>query len=79
MSSTTYDVRENPSQARVLKGHSQLWDRTNLEHYFCQFEKRLPQPEIKSTRRIHLEIPFTLACVSFDPRSFTENLFCSKR
>ena len=27
-------------------------------HYFCQFEKRLPQPEIKSTRPIHLEIHF---------------------
>ena len=27
-------------------------------HYFCRFEKRLPQPEIKSTRPIHLEIRF---------------------
>ena len=26
--------------------------------YFRQFEKRLPQPEIKSTRPIHLEIHF---------------------
>ena len=26
--------------------------------YFSQFEKRLPQPEIKSTRPIHLEIRF---------------------
>ena len=25
-------------------------------HCFCQFEKRLPQPEIKSTRRIYQEI-----------------------
>ena len=30
-------------------------------HYFCQFEKRLPQTEIKCTRRIHLEIRFNLA------------------
>ena len=30
-------------------------------HYFCQFEKRLPQPEIKSTCRIHLEIRFNPA------------------
>ena len=30
-------------------------------HYFCQFEKRLPQPEIKCTRRIYLEIRFNLA------------------
>ena len=37
-------------------------------HYFSQFEKRLPQPEIKST----------LPSVSFDPRSFIENLFLSK-
>ena len=27
-------------------------------HYFWEFEKLLPQPEIKSTRRIHLEIGF---------------------
>ena len=27
-------------------------------HYFSQFEKRLPQPEIKSTHLIHLEIRF---------------------
>ena len=27
-------------------------------HYICQFEKRLPQPEIKHTRPIHLEIRF---------------------
>ena len=26
--------------------------------YFCQFERCLPQPEIKSTRQIHLEIHF---------------------
>ena len=25
-------------------------------HYFCRFEKHLPQPEINSMRRIHLEI-----------------------
>ena len=30
-------------------------------HYFCQSEKRLPQHEIKCTRRIHLEIRFNLA------------------
>ena len=30
-------------------------------HYFCQIEKRLPQPEIRTTRRIHLEISFNLA------------------
>ena len=30
-------------------------------HYFCQFEKHLPQPTIKCTCRIHLEIRFNLA------------------
>ena len=30
-------------------------------HYFCQFEKRLPQPEIKSTRQIRLKIRFNPA------------------
>ena len=45
-------------------------------HYFSQFEKRLPQPEIKSTRPIHLEIRFN-STVSFDPLPFTENLFLS--
>ena len=27
-------------------------------HYFCQFEKYLPQPKIKYTHPIHLEIHF---------------------
>ena len=30
-------------------------------HYFCQFEKRLPQPEIKSTHWTCLEIHFNPA------------------
>ena len=30
-----------------LKGHSQLWDRADLDTSFVNFEKRLPQPEIK--------------------------------
>ena len=44
-------------------------------HQFCKFEKRLSQPEMKCTRRIHLEIRSVLPTVLFDPRSFTENLF----
>ena len=40
----------------VLKGYRQLWDRADLDTTFARFEKRLPQPEIKSTRRIHVEI-----------------------
>ena len=30
-------------------------------HYFCQFEKHLPQPELKTTYQIHLEIRFSPA------------------
>ena len=44
-----------------LKGHSQLLDRADLDTTFARFEKRLPQPEIKSTRRIRVEIRFNPA------------------
>ena len=40
----------------ILTLHSQLWDRAELDTSFVNFEKHLPQPEIKGTRRIHLEI-----------------------
>ena len=43
-----------------LKGHSQLFYRADLDTSFVSFEKRLPQPKIKCTRRIHLEIRFNL-------------------
>ena len=46
---------------QALKGNSQLTDRADLDTTFAEFEKRLPQPEIKRTRRIHLEIRFNLA------------------
>ena len=63
----------------LLKGTQSAMRSRWPGHYFCRFEKRLPQPEIKSTRPIHLEIRFRfLPSVSFDPRSFTENLFLSK-
>ena len=70
---------------KVLE-HSKLLKRDTVNYgtaltwtiYFFLFEKHLPQPEIKSTRRIHLEIRFILPSVSFGPRSFTENLFLSK-
>ena len=45
----------------ALKGNSQLRDRADLDATFAEFKKRLPQPEIKHTRRIHLEIRFNLA------------------
>ena len=61
----------------LLKGHSQPFDRADLDTSFVCFEKRLPQPEIKGTRRIHLEISFNLPIVLLDFQSFTENLFLS--
>ena len=50
------------SLAAWLKGHSQsaMWPRWP-GHYFRQFEKSLPQPEIKWTRQLQLEIRFNLA------------------
>ena len=39
-------------------------------HYFCQFEKHLPQPAIKCTHQIHLEIPFNLARWFIPPSFF---------
>ena len=52
----------------MLKGHSQLCDRADLDTSFSQFEKSLPQPEIK----VHLEICFTFPSVLLDFQSFTE-------
>ena len=45
----------------MLKGHSQLWGRADLDTTSARFERRLPQPEIKSTRRIRVEIRFNPA------------------
>ena len=45
-----------------LKGHSQLWDHVNLDTTFASLKSiylnHLPQPEIKSTHWIHVEIHF---------------------
>ena len=60
-----------------LKGHSQLCDRADLDTSFVSFEKRLPQPKIKGTRQIHLEICFNLPIVLLDFQSFTGKLFMS--
>ena len=50
-----------PFDKAYIKGtQSAMWPHWP-GHYFCQFEKRLPQPEIKSTRQIHLEIGFNPA------------------
>ena len=40
----------------LIKGTQSAMGQHWPGHYFWQFEKRLPKPEIKSTRRIHLEI-----------------------
>ena len=44
--------------AGIIKGTPSAMGPRWPGHYFCQFEKRLPQPEIKYTRPIHLEIRF---------------------
>ena len=54
-------VEGSASQPSQLKGTQSAMGPRWPGHYFCQFEKRLPQPEIKCTRRIHLEIRFNLA------------------
>ena len=46
---------------KLLKGTQSAMGMRWPWHYFCQFEKRSPQPEIKCTRRIHLEIRLNLA------------------
>ena len=43
-----------------IKGHSQPYDRADLDPSFVTFEKSLPQPEIKPCVEIHLEIGFNL-------------------
>ena len=56
---------------KLLKGHSQLWDPLSWTLVF-HFVKSSPQPEIKDTRRIHLEIRFNLRSVLLDFQWFTE-------
>ena len=51
-----------------IKGHSQLCDCADLDTSFSQFEKSLPQPEIK----VHLEICFIFRSVLLEFQSFTE-------
>ena len=38
-----------------LKGHSQLWDRAELDNSFSNYEKSSPQPEIKIHRDLKLQ------------------------
>ena len=49
------------------------WDRTDLDTSFLTLKRvYLMQPEIKVTRRVHLEIRFNLRSVLLDFQSFTE-------
>ena len=45
-----------PSWSTYLKGHSELCNRAELDTTVASLKKRLPQHEIKTTRRIQLEI-----------------------
>ena len=57
----------------VLKRHSQLLDRADLDISFLNLKKSSPQPEIK----VHLEYRFNLASILLDFQSFLKNLFLS--
>ena len=52
----------------LLKGHSQFWDRADLETSLLTLKKSSPQPEIK----VHQEIRFNFCTVLLDFQSFTE-------
>ena len=52
----------------LLKGHSQLWDRVDLDTSFLTLKKSSPQPEIK----VHLGIHFNLRSVLLDFQLFTK-------
>ena len=54
-------------ELKLLKGHSQLSDRADLDTSFYHFEKSLPQPKIK----VRLEYRFNLRSVLLDFQSFT--------
>ena len=51
-------MRSEVVQGGSLKGTQSAMGPCWPGHYFCQFEKCLAQPKIKSTRPIHLEIRF---------------------
>ena len=54
----TYSVFD---EFHYLKGTESAMGPRWPVHYFFPFEKRLPQPEIKCTRRIHKDIRYNLA------------------
>ena len=63
----------NAYVSTLLMGHSQLWDRVDLDTSFSHFEKSSLQPEIK----VHLEIRFNFRSVLLDFQWLTKNLFSS--
>ena len=62
----------------ILKGHGQLCDRADLDTTFASLKSVYHNP--KSNLRVGyiLKSASILPSISFDPRSFTENLFRSK-
>ena len=57
--------RNSAKQTKYFKGTRSAMGPRWPGHYFCLFEKRLPQPEIKCTRRIHSN-PIQ-SCLVFHP------------
>ena len=55
----------------VLKRHSQLLDRADLDISFLNLKKSSPQPEIK----VHLEFRFSLRTVLLDFQPVFESVF----
>ena len=49
----TWEVLTLKTVSNDLRGTQSAMGPRWPGHYFCQFEKRLPQPEIKPTRPIH--------------------------
>ena len=62
----------------MLKGHSQLWDRTNLDTTFASFKRVYLNP--KSNLRVGYiwKSASIFPSVPFDLRSITDYLFLSK-
>ena len=61
-----------------LKGHSQLWDCTDLDTTFASLKNVYLNPKSNLCVGCIQKSPSILPSVSFNPRSFTENLFLSK-
>jgi len=62
-----------------MKGHSQLRDHADLDTTFASLKSIYLNPKSNVHIGYILKSASILPSVSFDPRSFTENLFLSKR